>query len=163
KEHARAMLRQSVRFCSDPRHPNRDHPIRTALPKLMESHKLLTKTAGTRKADDAWLKKMAQIIYAEKQMTAADAVAAALAEGFSPDWVGEALAMASTMLVLSDPGRPKAWATPVKPEGSVHGDSVGVHASDAANAWRHIATATSARNAFASLIAAAYHTAGQSG
>ena len=67
------------------------------------------------------------------------------------------------MLVLGDPGRPKEWASPNKPEGSVHGDSVGVHASDAANAWRHIARVTSARNTFASLIAAAYHTAGQAG
>jgi hypothetical protein len=67
------------------------------------------------------------------------------------------------MLVLGDPGRPKEWSSPGKPPGSVHGDSVGVHASDAANAWRHIAAATSARNTFASLIAAAYHTAGQAG
>lgn len=28
--------------------------------------------------------------------------------------------------------------TAEKPEGSCHGDSVGVHASDAANAWRNI-------------------------
>jgi hypothetical protein len=38
-----------------------------------------------------------------------------------------------------------------------------VHASDAANGWRHIAKVASARNTFASLIAAAYHTAGQTG
>lgn len=67
------------------------------------------------------------------------------------------------MLVLGDPGRMKEWASANKPEGSVHGDSVGVHASDAANGWRHIAKVASPRNTFASLIAAAYHTAGQSG
>src|SRR5439155_8919422 len=33
----------------------------------------------------------------------------------------------------------------------------------AANAWRHIAKVARARNTFASLIAAAYHTAGQAG
>jgi hypothetical protein len=51
---------------------------------------------------------------------------------------------------------------PGRPVGSVHGASVGVHASDAANAWRHVARVGGARNAFASLIAGAYHTAGQS-
>ena len=40
---------------------------------------------------------------------------------------------------------------------------MGVHASDSANAWRHIARVSNARNTFASLIAGAYHTAGQNG
>jgi hypothetical protein len=38
---------------------------------------------------------------------------------------------------------------------------VGVHASDAANAWRNIARVSDARNRVASLIVGAYHTAGQ--
>jgi hypothetical protein len=38
-----------------------------------------------------------------------------------------------------------------------------VHASDAANAWRNISRVGNQRNQFASLIIAAYHTAGQSG
>jgi hypothetical protein len=38
-----------------------------------------------------------------------------------------------------------------------------VHASDAANAWRNIARVSNRRNAMASLIVGAYHTAGQSG
>jgi hypothetical protein len=37
-----------------------------------------------------------------------------------------------------------------------------VHASDSANAWRHIARVASPKTAFASLIAGAFHTAGQS-
>ena len=45
----------------------------------------------------------------------------------------------------------------------MHGDSVGVHASDAANAWRNIARVSNQRNAVASLIVGAYHTAGQHG
>jgi len=45
----------------------------------------------------------------------------------------------------------------------VHGASVGVHASDAANAWRNIAKVSDDRNAVASLIVAGYHTAGQAG
>jgi hypothetical protein len=71
------------------------------------------------------------------------------------------MALAATRLVLGDKGLPRAL--PGKPVGSVHGASVGVHASDSANAWRRIAGVTGARNTFASLIAGAYHTAGQTG
>src|SRR5262249_57550174 len=99
-------------------------------------------------------------VWSEKQEKAAETGAAALADGVDPDAVGEAISLAGTMLVLGDRGRKKEWSSPNKPEGSVHGDSVGVHASDAANGWRHIARVASARNTFASLIAAAYHTAG---
>jgi hypothetical protein len=164
KDHARDMLRQTVRFCSDPRHTNPGaHPIRTVLPRLLDTHKLLAARPGSKKVDDAWVEKLAKVVYADRQETAAEAVAAALAEGVDPDAVSEAISLAGTLLVLGDPGRKKEWASPNKPEGSVHGDSVGVHASDAANGWRHIAKVASARNTFASLIAAAYHTAGQSG
>jgi hypothetical protein len=77
--------------------------------------------------------------------------------------VGEAISMAANLLVLHDPGRRKENSTPQKPAGCVHGDSVGVHASDAANAWRNIARVSNDRNRIASLIVGAYHTAGQSG
>jgi hypothetical protein len=164
KDHARDMLRQTVRFCSDRRHGGRpDHPIRQVLPRLLEAHKLLAARPGSKKMDDAWVEKVAKIVYGEAREKAAETVAAALADGVDPDAVSEAISLAGTMLVLADPGRPKEWTAPNKPEGSVHGDSVGVHASDAANGWRHIAKVASARNTFASLIAAAYHTAGQSG
>src|SRR5262245_36973256 len=164
KDHARDMLRQTVRFCSDPRHSGRGgHPIQKVLPRLLEAHKLLSARPGSKKVDDAWVEKLAKTVYADRQEKAAEDVAAALADGVDPAAISEALSLAGTMLVLGDPGRPKAWAQPNKPEGSVHGDSVGVHASDAANGWRHIAKVASARNTFASLIAAAYHTAGQAG
>ncbi len=80
----------------------------------------------------------------------------------SPEVVGEAISLAANQLVLHDPGRRKEDA-PRKPKGSVHGASVGVHASDAANAWRNIARVSNRRNIVASLIVGAYHTAGQSG
>jgi hypothetical protein len=163
KDHARDMLRQTVRFCSDQRHSRQGHPIQTVLPKLLDAHKLLAAKPGSKKVDDAWVEKVAQTVYADSQEKAAETVAAALADGVDPDAVSEAISLAGTMLVLGDPGRKKEWASPNKPEGSVHGDSVGVHASDAANGWRHIARVASARNTFASLIAAAYHTAGQAG
>jgi hypothetical protein len=163
KEHARDMLRQTVRFCSDPRHTRFGHPIQKVLPKLMEEHKLLSATPGSKKVDDAWVEKLARTVHSDRQDRAAQTVAAALADGVDPDAISEAISLAGTMLVLGDPGRKKEWSSPAKPEGSVHGDSVGVHASDAANGWRHIARVASARNTFASLIAAAYHTAGQAG
>jgi hypothetical protein len=164
KDHARDMLRQTVRFCSDPRHGGRgDHPIRTVLPKLLEAHKLLAAKPGSKQVDDGWIEKVAKTVYSDERQKAAETVAAALADGVDPDAVSEAISLAGTMLVLGDPGRPKEWSSPNKPEGSVHGDSVGVHASDAANGWRHIAKVASARNLFASLIAAAYHTARQAG
>jgi hypothetical protein len=164
KDHARDMLRQTVRFCSDPRHSNPGaHPIRTVLPRLLDAHKLLWAKPGSKKVDDGWIEQVAKTVYSDRQEKAAETVAAALADGVDPDAVSEAIALAGTMLVLGDPGRKKEWSSPNKPEGSVHGDSVGVHASDAANGWRHIAKVASARNTFASLIAAAYHTAGQAG
>ncbi len=164
KDHARDMLRQTVRFCSDPRHSGRGgHPIQKVLPKLLEEHKLLSAKPGSKKVDDAWIEKLARTVYADRQEKAAQTVAAALADGVDPDAISEAISLAGTMLVLGDPGRRKEWSSPAKPAGSVHGDSVGVHASDAANGWRHIARVASPRNTFASLIAAAYHTAGQAG
>ncbi len=105
---------------------------------------------------------MAGPIYASDRSKAADAVAAALAEGLPPEAVGEAISLAANQLVLHDPGRSKD-DSPAKPKGSVHGASVGVHAQDAANAWRNIARVSNRRNALASLIVGAYHTAGQSG
>src|SRR5262249_9615589 len=78
-----------------------------------------------------------------------------------PEAIGEAISLAANQLVLHDPGRKKADSA-AKPIGSVHGASVGVHASDAANAWRNIARVSNRRNTFASLICGAFHTAGQS-
>jgi hypothetical protein len=48
---------------------------------------------------------------------------------------------------------------PNKPLGSVHGDSIGLHACDSANAWRGLARAGVARNTFASLICGAWQAA----
>src|SRR5262249_1451212 len=116
---------------------------------------------GDKKPDDAWIDKLAQTVYASGRGEAADAAAAALAEGMAPEAVAEAIALAANRLVLRDPGRQKADG--FKGVGSVHPDPVGVPASDRANAWRNIARGSSPRNAAASLIIAAYHTAGQQG
>lgn len=159
KDHAQTLLRQSVHFCCT---ENRgQHRIQTLLPKLMDQYKLAGKKLGTREGDDAWIEALAKVIYADGREKAADAVAAALAEGFSPAAISEAMALAANQLLLCDPGRPQANGR--KQKGSVHGDSVGLHASDAANAWRNIAKVSNHRNTVASLIVGAYHTAGQNG
>ena len=166
KEQAHTLLRQSVRYCVQQeayriKNSGRAAGIRTELPKLLDQYKLVGRPLGDRKADDAWVEKLARAIYGGSREQAADAAAAALAEGFTPDAVGEALVVASNLLVLHDPGRRSADG--VKGVGSCHGDSVGVHASDSANAWRHIAKVSNPRNTVASLITGAYHTGGQSG
>ncbi|WP_298868459.1 hypothetical protein [uncultured Gimesia sp.] len=164
--HAHSLLRQSVRFCvkSEQGLNNSKRPpskIRTVLPMLLDQYSLLSKPLGTRKVDDPWIdtiiETLAQTIYRSTPEQAADAAAAALAEGFQPEAVGEAISLASNALVLHDQGRTKA--RPDKPIGSVHGDSIGVHASDSANAWRNIARVSNKRNTIASLIVGAYHTA----
>ncbi len=164
QEYARTLLRQSVRYCVNSESYIKEHKrpipgIRSTLPKLLDQYGLVGKQPGKREADDAWVERMAQTIYGGGREQAAEAVAAALAEGFSPEAIGEAMSLAANRLVLCDPGR--KVAEPGKPVGSVHGASVGVHASDSANAWRNIARVSNQRNAVASLIVGAYHTAGQ--
>jgi hypothetical protein len=161
REQAHTLLRQSVRFCCT--EGNRAlAEIYTLLPKLLDQYKLAGKEVGKRKMDGPWVEKMAETIYGGGRAKAADAVAAALAEGISPEDIGEAMSLAANRLVLCDPGRTKADGSG-KPIGSVHGASVGVHASDSANAWRNIARVSNHRNTFASMICGAYHTAGQNG
>ena len=165
KEHAHTLLRQSVRFCCDEEGGIRkrgDEPLRSLLPALLD--RVGSRGQSNRKSqpDDAWVERFSQMIYAASREQAAGAAADALAEGISPETIGEAISLAANQLVLHDPGR-RQDDTPAKPKGSVHGASVGVHASDAANAWRNIARVSNRRNTLASLIVGAYHTAGQSG
>jgi hypothetical protein len=156
QEHALTLLRSSLRFCVQIQ-DNKDKSIRTVLPKLLDQYQLFAKTPGGRRGEDAWVDQLALTIYGATPSQAAEAAAAALAEGYSSEAVGEAISLASNRLVLCDTGRVQGdQDTPV---GSVHGNSVGVHASDAANAWRNIARVTHARNTMASLIVAAYQTA----
>jgi hypothetical protein len=100
-----------------------------------------------------------QTLFRATPEQAADAVAAALAEGFAPSAIAEAVSLAANQLVLRDNGRTGRQVQPNKPEGSVHGDSIGVHACDSAHAWRQIAEASSPRNRMASLVLAGYQVA----
>jgi hypothetical protein len=167
EQYARPLLRQSVRFCVDNEinMKNRNRPpsgIRTLLPSLLDEYKLLKGELGKVQPETKWIDKLAREIFAASPAAAAKAVAVALSEGFNPEAIGEAISLAANLLVLHDPGRSSANGSE-KPVGSVHGASVGVHASDAANAWRNIARVTNIRNRIASLIVGAYHTAGQKG
>ncbi len=161
-EQAHTLLRQSVRYCvqraGDGGRGKSDQP-RVVLPKVMDQHRLAGKKPGKRVPDDAWLERMSGTIFAATPEQAADAVAAALAEGFAPDAVGEAISMAANQLILRDAGRPATQEWDGKPIGSVHGDSIGVHACDSANAWRNIARVGNTRNVFSSLILGAYQVA----
>ncbi|HEX3727942.1 MAG TPA: hypothetical protein VHV08_16940, partial [Pirellulales bacterium] len=129
------------------------------LPALLEQYHLLDRAPGDRTADDAWIEQMSRTIFSSTPEQAGEAAAAALAEGFSPASVGEAMTLAANQLVLRDAGRSAREESPGKPIGSVHGDSVGVHACDSANAWRNMARVGNARNSFASLILGCYQVA----
>lgn len=162
REHAHTLLRQSVRYCAkiEQGRLSRGQPepgIRKALPLLMERYGLFDEKERSRIPDDAWLDQMSYMLTVSTPEQAAEAVASALAEGFSPTAVGEALALAANLQVLRDPGR--AVAQPGKPVGSVHGDSIGVHASDSMNAWRNIASVCGPKFALPTLVVAGYHVA----
>ncbi|NUQ64354.1 MAG: hypothetical protein HUU20_17955, partial [Pirellulales bacterium] len=113
-----------------------------------------------RTAADAWVAAMADTLFKSSPADAAEAAAAALAEGFSAEAIGEAICLAANQLVLRDAGRPASQAKPPeKPVGSVHGDSIGVHASDSANAWRNMAKTGDRRNRVACLVLGAHQVA----
>lgn len=166
QQYAHTLLRQSVRFCIDSEQFMHDHhspapAVRAVLPRMLDEHHLLSKPLGTRKAEDSQVEDLAKAVYAGTHEQAAEAASVALAEGMEPESVGEAISLAANMLMLHDPGRQEKYSTPQKPAGCVHGDSVGVHASDAANAWRNISRVSNPRNQVAALIVGAFHTAGQ--
>lgn len=162
REHAHSLLRQSVRYCVKAEMNTHNEYARGGsrlLPKLFDEYKLLSKPFGTSPADDAWVEHLAKSIFQGTPDEAAAAVAAALTEGFAPDAVGEAVTLAANQLILRDKGRPKSQAQATKPEGSVHGDSIGVHGCDSANAWRNMARVANPRNVAACLILGAWQVA----
>ena len=155
-EHAHTLLRQSVHYCvkseRDWKHTPEADKARALLPKLLDQYQLVSKPLGAREADDAWVDHLSRTIFEGTAEQAADAAAAALAEGMAPDTIGEAISLAANQLILRDAGRTSKEAQSNKPVGSVHGDSIGVHACDSANAWRNMAKASNPRNTVACLI-----------
>lgn len=161
EQNALSMLRQSLGYClkNEPHALKYAAECRAVLPKVMDQFKLESLVAGKREADDAWILGFVQTLFTATPPQAAEAVGAALAEGFSPLAIGEAISLTANQLVLRDAGRTQREVQVGKPEGSVHGDSIGVHASDSANAWRNIALNSGNRNQNAALVLAGYQVA----
>lgn len=152
--HAHTLLRQSLRYCLNAeRYRTKQWDEQAAvLTRVLGEHHLHDAKAGNREADDAWVKKLAQTFATDTPDNAAQATATALKEGFDPAAIGEAICLAASHLVLRDPGRLPQYESPGKPAGCVHGDSIGVHASDAANAWRNLARAAEGRHLIGCLV-----------
>ena len=154
KEYSYSILRQCIRFCANHEeqriaHKQPESPIRAIVPKLLDQYKLEGKSLGKRDPGDAAVDQLSQAIYNGPNARAAEVVAAALAEGIDPEVVGEAISLASNLFVLRQGAGGNWWRT--------HGDSAGVHSSDASNAWRNMARVGEARHAVSGLIVAAYH------
>lgn len=160
-EHASTLLRQSLHYCwkHEEHSARRYSGLRELLPKLFDQHQLDSPSQARAAIDDAWLDSACQSLMTLKPADAAGQVAEWLAAGIDRTAICDALALAANQLVLRDEGRPREWTQPHKPVGSVHGDSIGVHACDSANAWRHVALSANHRNACASLILAGWHLA----
>ena len=168
KEHAHTLLRQSVRFCVDEegrsigQEPGRARrcgpPAQAARPQRL-GEPLLRAIASP---DDAWIERMSQTIYASRRDQAAEAVAEALADGVSPEVVGEAISLAANQLVLHDPGRT---------QGGLAGEAQGQRPWRVGRRARLRCRQRLAEHRpgqrppqhYASLIVGAYHTAGQAG
>ncbi len=158
-DQAHTLLRQSVRYCVKAeswRYESAWEQPRVLLPRLLVAHKLEAFTPGTRVPETAWVDQFSQTLFKVDPVAAAEAMAGALAEGWSPASLGETIALAANQLLLRDQGRTPQDEVPGKPLGSVHGDSIGVHACDSANAWRNLARVGNPRNCAASLILGAY-------
>ena len=163
-EHAVTSMRQILHFADDreARRKSEGKPapaVRTLVPELMERHGLDTGTLGSKDPGDTALSELADVLVTSSRADGTAACAEALGEGIDPRVVAEALCLASTRLLLRDPGRRDAAKG--RPKGSVHGASVGVHASDSALAWRGIAASVDGPARAATLLTGAYHTAGQ--
>jgi hypothetical protein len=158
RDQAHTLLRQSIHYCvrgEQPRMVQYYADLRTLVPRLLDQHRLLSREPGRRAAEDRWVHELSQTIFRGPPERAADAVAAALAEGMDPAAIGEAISLAANELILRDNGRPTS-PDPNKPVGSVHGDSTGLHACDSANAWRNLARLANPRNQAVCLILGAW-------
>jgi hypothetical protein len=158
RDHAVTLLRQSVRQCAKQCESMKDRQAQLAaqrkiVPELLEKHKLPKDSRGTRAADDSWVERLCATIQLGSQEQAGEAVAAALAEGFAPEHIGEAISLAANALVLRQVETWQGRGNTIPQR--THGDSPGVHASDATNAWRNIVRVSNPRNRAAGLMLAA--------
>ncbi len=156
-EHAATLFRQSVRQCAKQCENMKGKEAqldatRAIVPNLLEKHVLPRAKPGTKAADDQWVESFCETILASTSEQAGEAVALALAEGFLPEHIGEAISMATNQLVLR---QVENWEGRSTNGRRTHGDSPGVHASDTTNAWRNMARVGSPRHQAAGLMLAA--------
>jgi hypothetical protein len=153
QEHAHTLLRQCVRHCVDVEQKRKSKgrqasPIRGHIPKLLDEYKLVGKPLGDREPDDEWLLAFSNTIFNATKFDASRAVAEAMAEGVSTKSICQAISLACNQLTLRQSGNPLR----------THGASAGVHSSDAANAWRHMAAQGNDLNQKVGLLVSAWHT-----
>jgi len=161
KENALTMLRQSLRYCmkKEERATKYATGIRAKLPAVIDQFKLQDRPRGTRTVDDRWVHALVEPLFTSTPDQAAEAAGAALAEGIHPIRIFEAISLTANQLLLRRKGRTGNQIQPGKPEGSVHGDSIGVRASDSAHAWRGIAMTENALHRNTAVVLAAYQVA----
>ena len=150
QENAHALLRESLHYFvtfESQKHRDFFSGPRTVLPKLVDQYHLYDKPPGTKAADEAWIEKTSAALFAATPADAAEIAAAALAEGMGPAAIHEAIGIGANQLVLRDNNK------------QAHGATVGVHACDAVNAWKHIGAVSDARNAAAAVVISAYNLA----
>ncbi|HMP03884.1 MAG TPA: hypothetical protein PKC45_15435, partial [Gemmatales bacterium] len=170
REQALTLLRQSIRKCAQQsrqqaaNHPDLQARARARVPQLVEKHQLGDKTAAPRSADDAWISRFSDELLGASADAAGEQVALALAEGFLPEHIGEAISLAASELVLRQVANAQGSYRLGRRS---HGDAPGVHAADTVNAWRNLARVCNDRNRMAGLIlaginvASSYHQGGQ--
>ena len=154
-EYAHTLLRQSVRQMVDfelehKRHNHPDNPIRVLLPQLLDQYKLVGKTPGKTDPGDA-----AVDASGTRRSTTAHRLGPPMRS--RPHWPMGSIRKWSAkqfrwrrICSCCDKGADR-WRT--------HGDSAGVHSSDATNAFRNMARNTDTKHAVSGLIVAAYHSA----
>lgn len=160
-QHALTFLRQSLHYCirAEPHRNESWSEHGRMLVRLFDEFRLEGKSPGTRAVDDQMFLKFSETLSSATPEDAARAVAGWLADGIDPAVIGETLSHAASHLVLRDGGRLPQWEDRFKVAGSVHGDSVGVHASDSANAWRNMANVCQGNSRYACLIIGAWQLA----
>lgn len=148
---AHALLRQSVRHCiTEPAGIS----CAERIGQLLDEYRLLDGAPGRRRAEDRWVDQFSDDLLGSSPGRAAETAAAALRDGYAPEDVGEAISLAANQLVLRQVA---FWEQGLGAR--THGDSPGVHASDATNAWRNIARVASPRHQAAGLLVAAANVA----
>jgi len=160
-DNAHTVLRQALRYCVQNESDSyRDAfgKVRDVVPSLLERFALIGHATGHRHVGDQWVEHMSHTLFESTPDVSAEAVAAALKDGVEVTAICDAISLAANQLVLRDNGRPRFRASGGKPFGSVHGDSIGVHASDAAHAWCNVARINQ-RHRAACLLLAAYQVA----